>query len=353
MVAAGPRMMAAPMAVAQAWWEGPTPGARRDAPPMPPVVQQAVASARRDPSALLPRAAADGAIAPRAADTPPPPMPATVAAAVSAARDARRAAGLVEPTPGVSGGAAQAPGGARPPPPMPAAVADALAARGPKLSPPATSAMCARARGGGARAAARRRGADRRDEKERRRRRRRRCGGRRAHELGARAGRAQCGCPRAAGGAGDRAAGWHRVAGAMDGASASDGVRGRPRRVHRRAPVSALAELRAAIATLDATTTAPLYSAPLTPTAAAPPPLERSRDGASVGARAPQRAGRGRRRVRRGGRGARAGEAHPRRRVSRSAPERRAWRDSPACARRARSALLNIHLLASFDIVLY
>ena len=41
------------------------------------------------------------------------------------------------------------------------------------------------------------------------------------------------------------------------------------------APVSALAELRAAIATLDATTTAPLYSAPLTPTAA-PPPLERS-----------------------------------------------------------------------------
>jgi hypothetical protein len=41
------------------------------------------------------------------------------------------------------------------------------------------------------------------------------------------------------------------------------------------APVSALAELRAAIATLDATTTAPLYSAPLTPTAA-PPLLERS-----------------------------------------------------------------------------
>ena len=203
-------------------------------------------------------------------------MPATVAAAVSAARgDARRAAGWVEPTPGVSGGAAQAPGGARPPPPMPAAVADALAARGPKLlassyerdvrdaraavapaQPPAVAAQIAATKksgGGGGGAAA-------------------------AGELtswGARAGRAQCGCPRAAGGAGDRAAGWHRVAGAMDGASASDGVRGRPRRVHRRAPVSALAELRAAIATLDATTTAPLYSAPLTPTAA-PPPLERS-----------------------------------------------------------------------------
>ena len=38
------------------------------------------------------------------------------------------------------------------------------------------------------------------------------------------------------------------------------------------APVSALAELRAAIATLDATPTAPLYSAPLTPPAAPPPP---------------------------------------------------------------------------------